>query len=167
MICILQIIALIFYAYIAFSHKKRNVLITVFVHNFTCLILSVVINDFSAVYSYILVNLRSFIFLYQDRLKKNQYTNAIPVGICILHIILGISSVERWYQIPTIIGPIVLTLSFWFENNRQRMRAEQSFSDAMWLIYNAFAGLYILCITRVMMITISLIAIYKNKNKIE
>lgn len=140
------------------------VLIATFIYNFLCLLLVFIIKDYSAVYSSLLINIRSMIYLFQDKLKKKKISHLIPISIVICHIIIRIVSIEHWYQIFTLIAPIILTLSLWYENKRQRMRIEQSVSDALLLGYNACVGLYLLCGIRAFMIVLSIIAIIKNKN---
>lgn len=159
---ILQIVAVIVDAYIAFSNDKKKILIATFVYNTFSLILFLLLKDFSTVYSYSLIVSRSVIYLYQTKLKKLKFSFIIPIGIMSLHLILGIrTATSLWHILPTL-APIVVCYLLWFEKSRQNMRIEQAISDSFWLIYNMHVGLYVLCISRVMSIICGIMAYVKN-----
>ena len=161
---IIQVFCIALSLYTGFSHKKRNVLIAAFVFNISTFLLYFLIKDFSTFSSMGIVTVRSLVFLFQDRLKKLKCGNAIPLLFVICHIVVGFLTVEHWYQILGVIAPITLTLSFWFEKSRQRMRIEQATSDSLWFVYNLCVGLYILCALRVVEVLISVVAFIKNRN---
>ena len=81
------------------------------------------------------------------------------------HIVLFILCFNHWYQVLTYVAPIILALALWFESDRQKIRLVTILSDTLWLIYNFLVGLYILVITRVIMITVALVAYKKYANK--
>lgn len=161
---ILQILAVGFGIYTAFSHKKKNVLIATFIYNALNLACIFIIKDFSTLYSSILINVRSVLFLFQDKIKIHKNANTLPWIIVLCHIAIGVANVQNWYQILSVIAPILITLALWFETNRQRLRAEQMSSEVIWLTYNACVGLYLLCIVRFLIIVSLTTAMIKNKN---
>ncbi len=161
---IIQVLCILLSFYTGFSHKKRNVLIAAFVFNMSNFLLYFLIKDFSTFSSMGIVTLRSLVFMFQDRLKKLKCGNIIPLMFIVGHIIVGFLTVEYWYQVLGVIAPIILTLSFWYEKSRQRMRIEQATSDSLWLVYNLSVGLYILSALRVAEVMISIIAFIKNRN---
>lgn len=163
----LQIISFVVAVYIAFSHKKKNILIATFMFNFLQLALYLIIKDYSTAYSSILINIRSIVFLFQDKIKTNRVGNIIPFLFVIAHITVGVTHIEHWYQTFTMIAPIIIILSLWFEKNRQRMRVEQSVSDILWIVYNAIAGIWIVSAVKTLCVFMSIIAMIKNKDTIE
>lgn len=159
---VLQICAVAIDAYIAFSNNKRNILIATFSFNFLTMLLFLLLGDFPTVYSCILIVSRSFIYIFQDRLKKYRISFLIPVIIMICHLVIGMRAATSWWHILPILAPIIVCFLLWFEKSRQNMRIEQAMSDTLWLVYNIHCGLYILCISRVISILCGITAYVKN-----
>lgn len=161
-IIIFQILAIIIDVYIAFSNNKRNILIAVFSYNFLSMLLYFMIKDYTTVYSFILIVSRSFIYLFQNKIKKHKLSFLVPISIMLIHVIVGLRTFESFWNIIPIAAPIIVCYLLWFEKSRQNMRLEQASSDLLWIAYNIHSGLYIICISGLFSIGSGLIAYFKN-----
>lgn len=163
---VFQVLAIIADIYIAFQNDRRNVLIATFVCNFICFLLYLYIRDFSTAGSYTLIISRSFIYIFQDKLKKYKVSVMIPIGFMLCHIGVGIFTMSSFWHILPIVAPCIVCYLLWLENSRQKMRLEQALSDTIWLTYNLHDGLYLLCLSRLVSIVSGLWAYRINrKNK--
>ena len=160
-----QIIAVIIDAIIAFSNNKKKILILTFSFNLLNFFMYFLKKDQVAMTSYILIISRSFIYLFQDKLKKYKISIFIPLTFILLHIILGLKSVTTFWNLLPIIAPCIVCYLLWFEKKRQNMRLEQALSDLLWFIHNIYSGLYIVSISRIISISLGLIAYKKNFRK--
>lgn len=159
---ILQVIAVVTDIYIAFTNNKKHILFLTFLYNVLSMTLYLILRDYAAIISCILIVSRSFIYLFQDKIKKLKVHWIVPLLFISMHCIMGISKMENYWHILTIIAPCIICYLLWFEKSRQNMRLEQIVSDCLWLTYNLHSGLYILSISRVVSIASGFIAYIRN-----
>ena len=162
---VFQVLAIIADIYIAFQNDRKNVLIATFACNFICFLLYIYLKDFSTAGSYTLIISRSFIYIFQDKLKKYKVSVMIPIGFMLCHIGVGIFTMTSPWHILPIIAPCIVCYLLWLENSRQKMRLEQAVSDTIWFAYNAYSGLYLLCASRLVSIVSGLWAYRLNRKK--
>ncbi len=159
---LLQTLAVIINTYIAFTNKKKHILVAGFIYNAFCLILFFLIKDYAGMASYVLIVFRSAVYLFQDKLKPIKCSWVIPSVLILLHVISGAKAYVSVWSILPILAPSISCYLLWFETSRQRMRIEQAISDNIWLVYYIYAGLYVLCISRVVAIVSGTAAFVKN-----
>ena len=116
---ILQIIALVAGILVAVVKKKNEVLVVTFAYNIFSLLSIFIKGDYTTVWSCVVINIRSIVYLFQDRLKKHKYANSIPFVVILAHIVLFILCFNHWYQVLTYVAPIILALALWFESDRR------------------------------------------------
>ena len=161
---ILQVFSVIFGIYNAFAHKKSHVLISIFVYNILNLALMFIIKDYSTFYLSLLLTIRSIVYLFQNKLKKYKWSIIIPISIIVGHVVITLTTMTHWYQLLPLVAVVSVAAILWFSKNRQAIRIDFALSDFLWLVYSAIMGLYISCISRVIMIAASLIAFYNNRH---
>lgn len=159
LLVILQIVAVIVNVYIAFA-KKKNVYITTFAFNFVNLCIYIYLGDITTIISYILISLRSFLYIYKDKLKVRY----LPLLFIVLHIVFGIFTMENYIQILSIIAPCLTCMYMWISEDEQQLRLGNIGVASIWCLYNGLLGLYGLVLSRVITIVANIIS-YNIKKK--
>lgn len=157
---ILQIVACLLGVYQSRTENKRNIYITVFLFNLSCLIVYAVIGEWATVYSYILITVRSFTYIHKDKFK----TPIVPIMFILVHLIVGVFTMTSYWQILPMIAPMFTCYYMWFMKNTQGLRIGNAVAATIWLVYNLHCGLYVLCINRVVTIVSNVIAYIQKRN---
>lgn len=155
---ILQVVAVVVNIYIAFT-KKKNVYIATFIFNTTNLFVYIWLQDTTSIVSYTLISVRSLIYMYKDKLKLVL----LPTIFIVLHIILGIFTLESPVQLLAILAPCMTCAYMWFAKDEQQLRIGNVVVALVWLIFNLALGLYGLVISRFISIIANTISYIKNK----
>lgn len=161
-IFIMQIIVVLINTYIAITEQKKHIYIVNFLYNFSNLLLYFFTQDTTTVCIYILISLRSFVYIYKDKLYKHKW---IPILFILLQILVGIITIENFWQVLTILAPCYVCYYLWFYETTQQLRIGNIINNFLWFIYNFVSGLYIIAISRIITIIVNLITYtYKHKN---
>lgn len=90
-VIIAQIIVVLINTYIATTENKKNIYIVTFLFNFANLVMYLLNGDKATSIIYIVISLRSLIYIYKDRFK----TIIVPI-ICILaQLFIGFTNIEN------------------------------------------------------------------------
>lgn len=158
---ILQIIALGVNIYIAFTKKERVYLAT-FIFNAANLFLYMWIGETSAVVSYLLITVRSLVYLFKDKVNLKY----MPVAFIILHVIFGILTVESLIGWLSVLAPCFTCVYMWVSKNEQQLRIGNMVNNGIWLVYNCCMGLWVVALSRVITIVANMIGYIKGKRKV-
>lgn len=115
---ITQCVACIISVYQAHTENKKGIYLSVFLFNMSCLLVYLTIGDYTSATSYILITVRSYVYLYKDKLKKPF----IPYMFIGLHIVTGLMSINNPWQIISIITPSITCWYMWFCKKTQQLR---------------------------------------------
>ena len=155
---ILQVVAVLVNVYIAFA-KKKNIYITTFAFNFINLCIYIYLGDITTVISYILISLRSFLYIFKDKLK----VKLLPITFIVLHILFGLFTMSNYVQILSVIAPCLTCLYMWFSEDEQQLRLGNIGVASVWCLYNGILGLYGLVISRLITIVANIISYIHDK----
>lgn len=159
MLDIMQIITIIVNIYISFTEKKKRIYIATFLLNASQLAMYFFNNDLTAGLIYIVITIRSLIYIYKDQFKTNRIVYII-IGIQLL---IGLFTIENKLQILSVLIPCYSCWYLWFYNDTQKLRIGNIIANIAWSIYNVCGGLYIILIMRAITIASNLIAYIKRK----
>ena len=161
MVDLMQILSVIVNTYIAFTEKKKRIYIATFLLNLAQLLMYFFNNDMTTTLIYIVIVIRSLIYIYKDKFK----TNIIPYVIIVIQLLIGFSTIETPIQILSIILPCYTCWYLWFYESTQKIRVGNIISNLTWGIYNICTGLYIVLIMRAITVLSNLIAYIKYSKK--
>ena len=156
---LMQIITVITNIYISFTEKIKRIYIATFLLNLAQMIMYFVNNDITTGIIYIVIVIRSIIYIYKDKFKSNL----MPYLMICIQLIIGIFTIENKTQIISIIIPCYTCWYLWFYNDTQKIRVGNVIANTAWAIYNMIGGLYIILIMRAMTIGSNLIAYVNRK----
>lgn len=158
-VIIIQIISVLINSYIAFAKNIKHIYIVTFLFNLSLMILYLVNQDKTTFIIYIIITIRSFIYIYKDKFK----TNIIPWIAIIIQLILGILTMDNIWQVISILTPCYSCYYLWYSKNTQELRIGNIIANSLWLIYNLVVGLYIVMIMRFITVIMNIIAYNKHK----
>ena len=160
---VMQIVTVIVNMYIAVTEKKKRIYIATFLLNLSQLIMYFFNNDLTTAFIYIVIVIRSFIYIYKDKFK----TNIIPYVAILIQLIIGYFSIENAVQIVSVLIPCYSCWYLWFYNDTQKLRVGNIIANTAWAVYNIYNGLYIILIMRSMTIGSNAIAYIRRKRNLE
>ena len=151
---VMQIVTVIVNMYIAVTEKKKRIYIATFLLNLSQLIIYFLNNDLTTALIYIVIVIRSLIYIYKDNFK----TNIIPYLAILIQLIIGYFTIENAIQILSVLIPCYSCWYLWFYKDTQKLRIGNIISNMAWAVYNIYNGLYILLIMRSITISSNAIA---------
>ena len=162
MVDLMQVITVLVNIYISFTEKKKRIYIATFLLNLSQLFMYYFNDDVTTTLIYIVITVRSFIYIYKDKIK----TNIIPYIAIVVQLLIGIFTIENKMQILSIIIPCYSCWYLWFYNDTQKLRVGNIIANTAWAVYNIATGLYIVLIMRAITVISNMIAYEKRKSEI-
>ena len=159
---LMQIITIIVNIYISFTEKKKRIYIATFLLNLSQLIMYFFNDDLTTALIYVVIVIRSFVYIYKDKFK----TNVIPYIAISIQGLIGFFTLENSSQIFPIIISSYSCYYLWFYNDTQKLRIGNIIANTAWGAYNVCNGLYIILIMRFMTIGSNMIAYIKMKRQL-
>lgn len=159
MVTLMQIITVIVNIYISFTERKKRIYVATFLLNFAQLLLYFFNGDITTGLVYIIIVVRSLIYIYKEKFKSNL----IPYFIILIQLIIGFATIDRPLQVLSILIPCYSCWYLWFSKDTQKLRIGNIIANSAWAIYNFCDGLYIILIMRAMTIASNLIAYIKRR----
>lgn len=161
-IIIMQCIAVMFNTYIANTENKFRLYFATFLFNLTNLIMYALNGDKTTALIYIIICIRSFVYIYKDRFK----TIIIPIIAILLQLIVGFTTIENIWQLIPICVPCIVCYYMWFSQTTQQLRVWNMICNGLWGLYNFKTGLYIVMANRIITVIVNGIAYIRGrKNK--
>lgn len=162
MVLAMQIITVLVNIYISFTEKKKRIYIATFWLNLAQLFMYFFNKDMMTALIYIVIVVRSLLYIYKDKFK----TNVIPYAVIVLQLLIGCIKIEVPLQVLSIIIPCYSCWYLWFYNDTQKLRMGNIIANTAWAIYNVCDGLYVILIMRVMTVGSNLVAYTRRKKQI-
>lgn len=159
---LMQIVTIIVNIYISFTEKKKRIYIATFWLNFSQLLMYFFNNDLTTALIYIVIVVRSLVYIYKDKFK----TNIIPYLAITIQILIGCLTIQNRLQIFSVLIACYSCWYLWFYNDTQKLRIGNIIANTAWAIYNICNGLYIILIMRIMTIISNLSAYIKRKKEL-
>lgn len=163
MVDIMQVVTIIINIYISFSERKKNIYVATFGLNFAQLMMYFFDSDITTGLIYIIIVIRSYIYIYKDECK----TNLIPYIAIIIQLIIGFTTITNKTQILSILIPCYSCWYLWFYKDTQKLRKGNIIANFLWGIYNILNGLYIILIMRAITIGSNIIAYIRRKKELD
>lgn len=162
MVDLMQIITILVNIYISFTEKKKRIYIATFLLNLSQLLMYMFNNDLTTTLIYIVITVRSFIYIYKDKFK----TDIVPYLAIIIQLIIGYYTIENSMQVLSILIPCYTCYYLWFYNDTQKIRIGNIIANTLWAIYNIATGLYIVLIMRAMTIISNIVAYIRRRKQL-
>ena len=158
-VIIAQIFVVIINLYIATTENNKHIYVVTFLFNFSNLIMYLLNDDKTTSIVYIIISLRSFLYIFKVKFK----TSIIPFSVIAAHLIIGAFTIENAWQLLSILTPCFVCYYMWFWNTTQKLRIGNIINNSLWLIYNLYTGLYIVSIARIITISGNVYNFIKKK----
>ena len=167
-VIIANIIGLIAFviATLAYHHKtKKMIFVTSTVADVLKLIHYIVLNAYSGMTTKVIAIIRNLAIIKQDKYKilKSKWILLIFV---IAYIVLGVVTYNGIISICSVLAAFAYTTVSW-NGNETRVRQVVILSETLWFIYNIYVKSYALALSNIVMIISAIIALYRNRNKIQ
>ena len=162
MVDLMQVITILVNIYISFTENKNRIYIATFLLNLSQLLMYWFNNDLTTTLIYIVITIRSFIYIYKNKFK----TNFLMYIAIIIQLIIGFFTIEQNIQILSILTPCYTCWYLWIYNDTQKIRIRNIIANILWAVYNIATGLYIILIMRVITIMSNIIAYIKRNEYI-
>ena len=162
-IVFVQVVAVLTQIYIANTEHIKRIMIATFLFNLFNMLCYFLQGDMMTVYMYILIVVRSFVYIEKDKLDKYTF---IPIGFIIIQTIVGLTTLQYWYNILAIIIPCYTIYYMWFYKTTQKLRVGNIVSASLWFAYNIITGLYIISISRVITVAVNAIALRTHRKEL-
>lgn len=163
MVDLMQVITILVNIYISFTEKQKRIYIATFLLNLSQLLMYWFNNDLTTTLIYIVITIRSFIYIHKNKFK----TNFIMYIAIIIQLLIGVFTIEQNIQILPILIPCYTCWYLWVYNDTQKIRIGNIIANILWSVYNIFTGLYIVLIMRVITITSNMIAYIRRNEDIK
>jgi hypothetical protein len=119
-------------------------------------------NDLTTTLIYIVITVRSFIYIYKDKFK----TDIVPYLAILIQLIIGYYTIENSVQVLSILIPCYTCYYLWFYNDTQKIRIGNIIANTLWGVYNIATGLYIVLIMRAMTIISNIVAYIRRRKQL-
>ena len=160
-----QILVCIIQYYIATTEKKKNIFLVTFLFNTANMLCYILNKDWPTVYFYIIICVRSFIYIYKDKIKTRKWHPIIPTLFIMVHIVVGILTIENAWQLIPMLMPCYVCYYMWFYDTTQKLRIGNIIGNSAWFIYNTATGLYIVAAGRIITVIMNLITYIKRRKQ--
>ena len=160
-----QIAVCIIQYYIATTEKIKNIFWVTFLFNFANLICYFFNGDISTVLLYILICIRTFVYIFRDKLKLHKWSVIISFGFIAIQLVVGFATMTSYWQIIPILTPCYVCYYMWFYETTQKLRIGNIIGNANWCVYNTVTGLYIVAIGRLVTVIMNLVTYIKRRNE--
>lgn len=158
----MQFITIIINIYISFTEQKKRIYIATFLLNLSQLLMYLFNNDLMTGLIYIVIVIRSFIYIYKDKFQSN----IVPYIAMLLQILIGTITIDNQTQILSILISCYSCWYLWFYKDTQKLRIGNIIANIAWGIYNICTGLYIILVMRAITIVSNILAYIKRKKEL-
>lgn len=163
MVDLMQIVTIIVNIYISFTEQKKRIYVATFLLNLAQLFMYFFNNDITTGLIYIIIVVRSWVYIYKDKFKSD----VVPYLMILIQLIIGLATRENDLQILSTLIPCYTCWYLWFYNDTQKLRVGNIIANTAWAIYNICTGLYIILIMRFMTVGSNLIAYIKRRYELK
>lgn len=159
MVWMMQVLGLALNIFIELTHDTRKIYFFTFLFNAANLLIYIITGDWAACVSGVLITIRSFAYIYKDRVTRNW----MPWLFISAHVLLGLLTLENPWQLMTIAAPVTVCYTMWFwKGQYQKMRVGNIINAGLWLVYNIYMGLWITAVCRMMTVAANIWGMWKE-----
>lgn len=166
LLTIIQLVVLLVSIYISFTPHIRRIFVADFIVNVSLLACYVILGDVTTAVMYVCISLRSFVYIYKDRLLRYGW---IPWVSIVAQIALGFATIDNPFQIVSIFIPCWVCWYLWYwHDDKQKIRFGNIVNNGCWGIYNGIVGLWIVVLMRVIVVlsnAVSIVRTYQEEKK--
>lgn len=148
---------------IATSESIRKIFVVNFLFNAFNLLCYYINGDMATVYLYIVICVRSAVYIYRDRIKKYGWHFVVPLAAIAVQTLVGFTAIDSLWQLIPIVSPCYVNYYLWFYDNTQKLRIGNMVNNGLWGIYNGVTGLYIIAAGRAVTVIMNLISYLKHR----
>ena len=151
-------------AYIANTKSTRRVLVATFLFNFANMLCYFLNGDMTTVYLYVVICVRSLVYVAREELKPKRFSWLIPAGFIAVQLAVGLSTMTSpWQILPTLI-PCYTIYYLWYYDTLQKLRVGNMVANGAWGVYNIVTGLYIVALGRIATVLLNAGAWRRNRD---
>ena len=162
---VFQVISLIFQFFIANIKNRTYVMILTFLLNISNLLCYLLNDDMTAFYSAIIICIRTFVYIFMEKIKEHKWHWIIPSIAIIIQFFIGMKTIGNIFELIPILVPCYTCYYLWFYANLQKLRVGNMIGNTLWFVYNVVTGLYILSLSRIITVAINGESYIKNRNR--
>lgn len=160
---LMQVLVCAVQYFIATSENIRNIFVVTLLFNVFNLLCYYLNEDMATVYSYIVICVRSVIYIYRDKIKKHRLHFLVPIAAITVQTAVGFTAIKSLWQLLPIIAPCYVNYYLWFYKDTQKLRLGNIANNSLWGIYNFATGLWIIGIVRIITVTMNAVSYKKHK----
>lgn len=160
-IIITQLIVVLINYYIANTENKFGIYFVTFLFNLANLIMYAVNDDRTTAILYIVITVRSLVYIFKDKLKK---WHIIPILAVAAQLYVGFTTIENLWQLIPIFTPCIVCIYMWYGQTTQQLRIGNIVCNGLWGIYNFRTSLYIVALSRLITVIANVRAYIKHFN---
>lgn len=158
-----QVVTLAFQWYIANTKSPKRLFVATLMFNLANMACYLINGDMATVCSYVVICVRSVIYVWRDEIKAMRGAWLVPVTFILIQLGVGVASMDNPLQwMPTLI-PCYTIYYLWFYDELQQLRVGNMIANATWGMYNLVTGLHIVALGRMATVAINAIAYRQNR----
>ena len=160
-----QIVVVFINTYIAFTENKKRIYIVTFLFNLSNLVMYLVNKDKTTAIIYIVITVRSLVYVFKDTIVKKwgKWSVVVPILSIALQLAIGLYQMENLWQLIPVLTPCYVCYYLWFYNTTQKLRVGNIVGNSMWFIYNTATELYIVAISRLVTVAVNTAAFVSKR----
>lgn len=162
----MQILVCIVQFYIATSENIKHIYVVTFLFNLFNLGCYWLNGDVATTYLYIIICIRSFVYVYRDKVKKYKWHFIVPVIAIILQLIVGFVSIDNLWQLIPILVPCYVNYYLWYYESTQKLRVGNFLCNVLWCVYNVASGLWIIAASRGLTALMNAVSYWNHRNSL-
>lgn len=160
LLTIMQLVVLFVSIYISFTPHIKRIFVADFIVNVSLLACYIILGDVTTAVMYVCISLRSFVYIYKDRLLRYGW---IPWVAIVAQIALGFATIDNPFQIVSIFIPCWVCWYLWYwHDDKQKIRFGNIVNNGCWGIYNGIVGLWIVVLMRVIVVISNAVSIART-----
>ncbi len=149
--------------FIATSESIRKIFVVTLLFNAFNLLCYYLNGDMATTYLYIVICVRSVVYIYRDKIKKYRFHFLVPVAAIIVQTWVGFTSIDTLWQLLPIIAPCYVNYYLWFYESTQKLRIGNIVNNSLWGVYNFASGLWIIGVARIITVIMNIVSFSCHK----
>lgn len=164
---IVQIVVLLVQLYIATNDKLKNIFIARFLYNALYMVLFFINGDITTTLTYVLNTVRSAVYIEREEICKYKWSFIVPILFILAQILSGLMTMKNYWQIISIFNGCYFAYYLWFYKTTQKLRIGNMIGDFLWLVYNIISRLWIVVLSRFIVIIMNAVSYKQHKKALE
>lgn len=144
--------------FIATSENIGKIFAVTLLFNVFNLLCYYINGDMATTYLYVVICIRSAVYLFRDRIKRHSWHWLVPLTAIAVQTAVGFTNIDNPWQLLPIITPCYVNYYLWFYKSTQKLRIGNAVNNGLWGIYNAATGLWIIAAGRIITVIMNTVS---------